>query len=397
MAKGSVLKLFVLAVIEALALVVAFGAGLGAAQVFPLSNLVTARGVKLDVFWEAWRLVEKDFVGSLPSPQARVYGATRGMLASLNDPYTTLVEPQQHQREKEDLQGSFGGIGVTMRRNAQGDVILAPLPDSPAIRTGVLDGDVLVAVNGKPISATLSFDDIAAAVRGPVGTPVTISVRRSGSDSLLSFTITRAVIQTPSVTFRILDNAPQIGYIALSRFTERSGDEVQRAAQELQRQGARQLVLDLRDNGGGLLTAAIDVSSQFLSDSVVLYEQEKGQPERTFRTKPGGAALDIPLVILVNRGTASASEIVAGSLRDNKRAILVGEQTYGKGSVQHIYDLSDGSSLHVTAAEWFTPNRHQLTGQGLVPDVVVAQSNEDIAAGRDPQLDRAVVYLQNKP
>jgi carboxyl-terminal processing protease len=397
LAKGSVWKLFVLAVIEVLALVAAFGAGLGAAQVFPLPNLATARGVKLDVFWEAWRLVEKDFVGSLPSPQARVYGATRGMLASLNDPYTTLVEPQQHQREKEDLQGSFGGIGVTMRRDAQGDVILAPLPDSPAIRTGVLYGDVLVAVNGEPISATLSFNDIAAAVRGPVGTPVTISVRRSGSDSLLSFTITRAVIQTPSVTFRILDNAPQIGYIALSRFTERSGDEVQRAAQELQRQGARQLVLDLRDNGGGLLTAAIDVSSQFLSDSVVLYEQEKGQPERTFRTKPGGAALDIPLVILVNRGTASASEIVAGSLRDNKRAILVGEQTYGKGSVQHIYDLSDGSSLHVTAAEWFTPNRHQLTGQGLVPDVVVAQSNEDIAAGRDPQLDRAVFYLQNKP
>jgi carboxyl-terminal processing protease len=397
LAKGSVWKLFVLAVIEVLALVAAFGAGLGAAQVFPLPNLATARGVKLDVFWEAWRLVEKDFVGSLPSPQARVYGATRGMLASLNDPYTTLVEPQQHQREKEDLQGSFGGIGVTMRRNAQGDVILTPLPDSPAIRTGVLDGDLLVAVNGMPISATLSFDDIAAAVRGPVGTPVTISVRRGGSDSLLPFTITRAVIQTPSVTLRILDNAPQIGYIALSRFTERSGDEVQRAAQALQQQGARQLVLDLRDNGGGLLTAAIDVSSQFLSDSVVLYEQEKGQPERTFRTKPGGAALDIPLVILVNRGTASASEIVAGSLRDNKRAILVGEQTYGKGSVQHIYDLSDGSSLHVTAAEWFTPNRHQLTGQGLVPDVVVAQSNEDIAAGRDPQLDRAVVYLQNKP
>jgi len=389
-------KLFVLVVIDTLALAAAFGAGLGAAQVVPLSNLATAQGVKLDIFWEAWRLVEKDFVGALPSPQARVYGATRGMLATLNDPYTTLVEPQQHQREKEDLQGSFGGIGVTMRRNAQGEVVLSPMLDSPAIRTGVLDGDVLVAVNGNPISATMSFDDIAAVVRGPVGTQVAISVRRSGSDSLLSFTITRAVIQTPSVVFRLVDNAPQIGYIAINRFTERSGDEVQRAAQELQQQGARQLILDLRDNGGGLLTAAIDVSSQFLSDSVVLYEQEKGQPERTFRTKPGGAALDVPLVILVNRGAASASEIVAGALRDNRRAILIGEQTYGKGSVQHIYDLSDGSSLHVTAAEWFTPNRHQLTGNGLVPDVAVALSDEDIAAGRDPQLDRAVAFLQNK-
>jgi carboxyl-terminal processing protease len=396
LSRGSVWKLLALAVIEALALVAAFGAGLGAARVFPLSNLATAHGIKLDIFWETWRLVEQDFVGSLPSPQARVYGATRGMLATLNDPYTTLVEPQQHQREKEDLQGSFGGIGVTMRRNAQGDVVLEPLPDSPAIRTGVLEGDVLVAVNSNPISATMSFDDIAAVVRGPVGTPVAISVRRGSSDSLLSFTITRAVIQTPSVTFRILDNAPQIGYIALNRFTERSGDEVQRAAQELQQKGARQLILDLRDNGGGLLTAAIDVSSQFLSEGVVLYEQQKGQPERTFRTKPGGAALDVPLVILINRGTASASEIVAGALRDNGRATLIGEQTYGKGSVQHIYDLSDGSSLHVTAAEWFTPGRHQLTGHGLAPDVAVALSDEDMTAGRDPQLDRAVVYLQNK-
>jgi len=133
-----------------------------------------------------------------------------------------------------------------------------------------------------------------------------------------------------------------------------------------------------------------------LSDSVVLYEQEKGKPERTFRTKPGGVALDMPLIILVNHNTASASEIVAGALRDNSRAILIGDQTYGKGSVQHIYDLGDGSSLHVTAAEWFTPNRHQLTGHGLVPDVIVSRSNDDIAAERDPQLDRAIAYWQGK-
>lgn len=138
-----------------------------------------------------------------------MYGATRGMLTTLDDPYTVLVEPQQHQREKEDLQGSFGGIGVTMRRNAQGDLILTPMPDSPAIRTGVLDGDVLIAVDGKPISITMSFDDVAGIVRGPVGSKVTISLRRSGSDSLLSFTITRAVIQTPSVTVRLLDNTPR--------------------------------------------------------------------------------------------------------------------------------------------------------------------------------------------
>ena len=396
--KWSSRKKIVLAFLCIIVLAATFGAGFGAAQVVPLSALPIARtdSARLDTFWEVWRLVDRDFLGTLPSGQARVYGAIHGSLATLNDPYTVFVEPQSHQREKEDLQGSFGGIGVTMRRNERGDLVLSPMPDSPAIRTGVLEGDILVAVDSKPISATLSFDDIAALVRGKVGTKVTISVRRVGSEALLSFTITREVINTPSVAYRILDNAPQIGYIVINRFTERSGEEVQKAAQELEQNGARQMILDLRDNGGGLLTAAIDVSSQFLGDGVVLYEQEKGKPERTFRTEPGGVALDMPLIILVNHGTASASEIVAGALRDNNRAILIGDQTYGKGSVQHIYDLGDGSSLHVTAAEWFTPNRHQLTGHGLVPDVIVSRSNDDIAAGRDPQLDRAIAYWQGK-
>jgi carboxyl-terminal processing protease len=398
LAKWPARKTIVLVFLGIIALTSAFGAGFGVAQVAPSLGLPTSYNgsARLDTFWQVWRLVEHDFLGTLPSNQARVYGAIHGSLATLNDPYTVFVEPQSHQREKEDLQGSFGGIGVTMRRNAQGDLVLSPMPDSPAIRTGVLDGDVLVTVDSQPISATLSFDDIAALVRGKVGTKVAISVRRSGSEALLSFTITREVINTPSVVYHILDHAPQIGYIAISRFTEHSGEEVQKAAQELEQKGARQLILDLRDNGGGLLTAAIDVSSQFMSDGVVLYEQEKGKPEQTFRTKPGGVALDLPLIILVNHNTASASEIVAGALRDNNRAILIGDQTYGKGSVQHIYDLGDGSSLHVTAAEWFTPNRHQLTGHGLIPDVVVSRSNDDIAAGRDPQLDRATAYWQDK-
>jgi carboxyl-terminal processing protease len=391
-------KRIVLVFLSIIVLVSAFGAGFGVAQVVPLSALPILRNdsASLDTFWQVWRLVEHDFLGTLPSNQARVYGAIHGSLATLDDPYTVFIEPQSHQREKEDLQGSFGGIGVTMRRNAQGDLVLSPMPGSPAIRTGVLENDVLVAVDGKPISATLSFDDIAALVRGKVGTKVTINVQRSGSEALLSFTITREVINTPSVAYHILDNAPQIGYIVINRFTERSGEEAQKAAQELEQKGARQMILDLRDNGGGLLTAAIDVSSQFLSEGVVLYEQEKGKPEQTFRTKPGGVALDMPLIILVNHNTASASEIVAGALRDNNRAILIGDQTYGKGSVQHIYDLGDGSSLHVTAAEWFTPNRHQLTGHGLIPDVIVSRSNDDLAAGRDPQLDRAIAYWQGK-
>jgi carboxyl-terminal processing protease len=305
-----------------------------------------------------------------------------------------FVEPQSHQREKEDLRGSFGGIGVTMRRNAQGDLVLTPLPDSPALKVGVEDGDVLISVDGKPITPTMSYDDVAAVVRGQVGTQVKIMVQRAGQSEPIVFAITREVIETPSVSSRILQGSPQIGYLAIDRFTERTGDEVQSALKDLKQKGARQIVFDLRDNGGGLLDSAVDVASQFIGDGVVLYEKQKGQDERTFRVKPGGLATDMPIVVLVNPATASASEIVAGALRDRGRAILIGEQTYGKGSVQHIYDLNDGSSLHVTAAEWFTPDRHQLTGNGLKPDIAAPPSSDDSAAGRDPQLDRAVAYLQ---
>ncbi len=391
--KVSFSKLLLTTLVDLFLIGLAFGAGYGTAYL--VQQRSSLHNVKLDTFWDVWQLVEKDFIGTLPSPQARVYGAIRGSLTSLNDPYTAFVEPDSHQREKEDLQGSFGGIGVTMRRNAQGDLVLTPLPDSPALKAGVEDGDVLVSVDTRPITPTMSFDDIAALVRGQVGTTVKITVRHAGQSDLISFTITRQVIETPSVNWRLLDDSPQIGYLAVERFTERTGDEVQRALEDLKQKGSRQIILDLRDNGGGLLTSAVDVASQFIGDGVVLYEKQKGKDEQMFRVKPGGLATDVPIVALVNRATASASEIVAGALRDRGRAVLIGEQTYGKGSVQHIYDLNDGSSLHVTAAEWFTPNHHQLTGNGLQPDIATPRSNDDIAAGRDPQLDRAVTYLKN--
>lgn len=388
-------KLLLITLVDLLLVGLAFGAGFGAATLIQQRSLSSSHNISLDTFWDVWQLVERDFVGSLPSPQERVYGAIRGSLGALNDPYTVFVEPQSHQREKEDLRGSFGGIGVTMRRNAQGDLVLIPLPDSPALKAGVEDGDILISVDARPITPTMSFDDIAAVVRGQVGTTVKITVRRASQSELISFTIARQVIETPSVNSRILDDSPQIGYLGIERFTERTGVEVKRALEDLRQNGAKQIILDLRDNGGGLLDSAVDVASQFVGDGVVLYEKQKGKDERTFVVKPGGLATDMPMVVLVNHATASASEIVAGALRDHERAVLIGEQTYGKGSVQYIYDLNDGSSLHVTAAEWFTPNRHQLTGNGLKPDVAAPRSNDDVAAGRDPQLDRAVAYLKD--
>jgi carboxyl-terminal processing protease len=224
---------------------------------------------------------------------------------------------------------------------------------------------------------------------------VTITVERPGADEPIDITIERAVIETPSAQWRILEEAPTIGYIQLISFTERSNKELNKAFAELSAQGAEGYILDLRGNGGGLLETAVDVASQFLREGVVLREDRKNEGERVYEVRSGGKALDQPLVVLVNGGTASASEIVAGALQDYKRGTLIGEKTFGKGSVQLIYELSDASRLHVTVAKWFTPNNNAIDSKGLTPDIEVLISDEDRANNRDPQLERAISFLQN--
>jgi carboxyl-terminal processing protease len=234
-------------------------------------------------------------------------------------------------------------------------------------------------------------------IRGPVDTVVRITVRREGiegTEESLAFEITRQEVEIPSVSWRTLEEAPTIGYVKLNLFSERTADELREALDDLLAKGAAQIILDLRDNGGGLLEAAIKVTSQFIEDGVVLYEQKQSGQEKFYPIESKYPVVDVPLVVLVNGGTASASEIVAGAMQDRERGLLVGEETFGKGSVQLIYDLSDGSSLHVTAARWLTPDRHQIDGAGLTPDVEVALTEQDQEQGRDPQLERAIQVMQ---
>ncbi|RLC76985.1 MAG: peptidase S41, partial [Chloroflexi bacterium] len=209
---------------------------------------------------------------------------------------------------------------------------------------------------------------------------------------LFELVITREEIQTPSVTWRLLEQPPNVGYIGIGSFTERTGDEIVTAIQELQAEGSTSLVLDLRDNYGGLIDPAVVVASQFLSDGVVLYEMTRGPEERVIKVQPGGIAADVPLVVLVNNGTASAAEIVAGALQDHGRASLVGEPTFGKGAVQLIYEISDGSSVHITSAIWLTPTRNRIDGRGLTPDIYVVRGD----GPQDEQLDRAIIHLQSQ-
>lgn len=344
----------------------------------------------LSIYNEAWELIERDFFGPLPSNRERVYSAIRGLLGTLEDPYTIFVEPIPRQLEQDNLRGQYGGVGVALGRDADGQIVLSPFRDSPAADAGILEGDVLAAIDDVRITAGMDISqEVEARIRGEVGTRVILTIQR-GAQTLV-FTITRQVIQIPSVTWHMLEQVPALGYVRIKSFSDRTVGELQEGLDELYANGAQGLVLDLRDNGGGLFQASIDVADQFMDSGTVLYERRQGQEEKAYVANKGGHALEIPLVVLVNQGTASASEIVAGAIQDHGRGALIGESTFGKGSVQLIFDLSDGSSVHITAARWYTPDHHQLDGTGLIPNVVVAADSD---ASEDVQLKRAVQYLQ---
>ncbi|MFW6042311.1 MAG: S41 family peptidase [Chloroflexota bacterium] len=350
---------------------------------------------EFSTFWEAWSWVEQSYLGEIPPMKQVTYGAIRGALGELGDPYTVFIEPTAREQERESLRGNFGGIGAHISRNEADEVILEPIPDNPAERAGVQSGDVLLAVDGVPVEDSESVEEIASRIRGEKGTTVVLTVVHPGEANSVEIEVTRGDILIPSVSYEVLPDHPTIGYIQLSRFSGESSSEVAEALDSLRQSGAQSLILDLRHNGGGLLDAAVDVADHFLDGGLIMSQKSKGEGEQSYRANPGGVAVDIPLVVLVDGGTASSSEILAGALQDHERAMLVGSKTFGKGSVQLVYDLSDGSSVHITSSRWLTPDGHEIDQQGLQPDIPVEVSQEAIDDGQDVALDRAIEYLRN--
>jgi carboxyl-terminal processing protease len=363
--------------------------GHGAAADRPAGSAVAASQTpEFGVFWEAWNILQRDFYGDQPAGQSRTYGAIKGLAQSYEDPYTVFVEPEPRQRERENLSGAFGGIGAWIAEDEAGNKVLDPMPDRPAEKAGILKGDVLLAVDSSPLDPALSVDDVVNLIRGPIGEPVDLTVRRQDLAEPLVVSVVRERIETPSVEWHVLEQTPQVGYVAIRQFTERTAAELDRALADLRQEEIGYLVVDLRHNGGGLLQSSIDVASRFLSDGAVLFERRNDGQEQVYRVRSADRAPAWPMAILVDGATASASEIVAGALQDRGRAALLGEKTFGKGSVQLVYDLSDGSSVHVTVARWFTPNGHEISGIGLTPERIVP--HED---GRDAPLEEAILYL----
>lgn len=353
-------------------------------------------GEDIGLYWEVWNRVEEQFYGGVPEETQVTYGAIRGSLAALNDPYTVFLEPEPAELEKASLQGQFGGIGAYVRRDEAGQVILEPMRDQAAEQAGLEVDDILIGVGDQIFLPEITTDEILTLIRGEVGTEVVLVIKREGKPDPIEITVVRAIIQTPSVNWRLVEENSTVGYIQLTGFTERTSSELDLAFDELLDQRAEAFILDLRRNGGGYLDSAVAVASEFLRDGVVLKEDRQNNGPRVYDVQGGGQLLDQPLVVLIDGGTASASEIVAGALQDYDRATLIGEKTFGKGSVQLIYDLSDKSRLHVTVAKWFTPDGNLIDGVGLTPDIEVLFSEEDHQTGNDPQLARAIDFLQNK-
>jgi carboxyl-terminal processing protease len=346
---------------------------------------------EFQIFWEAWEHVEASFYGELPNDTDFTYGAIRGMLQALDDPYTFFIEPPDHQIEQAQLEGRHGGIGAEYVMADGYLVVVAVLEDSPAMRAEIRTGDRIVEVDGADIMGLSQSEAIVLIRGGRAGSQVTLTIVREGEAEPVTVTLTREEIEVPTVIWELREDS--IGYVRITFFGGRTNEELSRALEELKAQGAAKLVLDLRNNPGGTITAAVDVAGQFIDTGVVFYERDKDGNDKVFNARRGGAAVQMPLVLLVNGGTASASEIVAGAIQDHQRALLIGERTFGKGSLQSIRELSDSSSVHVTIAHWLTPDRHELEAAGLVPNIEVPPSQEAVDRGEDPQLVAALDYL----
>ncbi|MDQ4077046.1 MAG: S41 family peptidase [Chloroflexota bacterium] len=346
-----------------------------------------------NVFYEALGMLRNEFYGELPEGQQVPYAAIRGVLARLEDPNTVLVEPVAHEREREQFQGEFGGIGAQVSMNEEGQiVIVSPIPDTPASSAGLRPNDVILEVDGT-ILTDMSLEEAVELIRGPVGTEVTLLIQRPDEDDSFSVTLTRDKIPDITVNYAMVEGT-DIGYIHMSFFSARTTEELRAAIESLREEGARKFALDLRNNPGGLLDAAISTSSLFIGEGVIAYQQ-RNDGSRGELTVEGRPILpEVPLVVLINEGTASASEILAGALQAYERATLVGTTSFGKGTVQIPYTLSDGSSLHVTVAHWLTPDGIDLSREGLMPGVYVETTEEQRQAGVDPVYEKAIELLE---
>lgn len=365
--------------VSALCIAVVFGAGVATKVLATQAETYE----KLKIFSEVLYLIQSNYVEDVDIQEV-IYGGIQGMLKSL-DPHSSFMPPDVYQEMQVETRGNFGGLGIQIAIRDDQLTVIAPIDDTPAFRAGIEAGDVIAKIEGESTKDMLLMEAVKL-LRGPKGTQVTISIMREGFDKPKDFTITRDIIELKSVNYRMLTD--HVGYVRLRQFQEDSANEIEEALRNLESEGMEAMVLDLRSNPGGLLNAAVDISDKFLEKGklIVYTEGRKKNQDMRFVAHDDFTHPGYPMVILVNHGSASASEIVAGALQAHSRAVIIGTQTYGKGSVQSVIPLSDNSGLRLTTAQYFTPDGRSIHEKGITPDIVAPfEEPKQLAEGQDTE------------
>ena len=392
--------------------VVLLVSSLGASCNFTTLSGSTPTPKQLGVVDEAWNTILNDYVDKdKVDLDALSSSAIKAMLESIHDPYAAYFDAAEYKTIKQiNIEGTYGGIGAVVTIAGGNITVIAPIEGTPAKAAGIMPRDRILEINGESTEG-MSLEEAVLKIHGDPGTKVTLQVLHQGEESPLTLVITRAEIDVASVYPEIIKDtstptttqAPTvtplpngIALITITYFSIRTGDETVSALKDMLASGAIGIVLDLRDNPGGVLDSAVTVASQFLKEGTVVYALDSEGRKVSWDVEPRGLATDLPLAVLVNGNSASASEVVAGALQDYGRGLLIGTETFGKGSVNHFRELSDGSAIYISIGRWYTPNGRQIEGQGLTPDMVVERTEQDVQQGKDPQLDKAIEYIKSK-
>lgn len=349
-----------------------------------------ASGVDFNLFWDAWEKIKQKSYYQPVDETRMYYGAMSGLAASVNDPYTVYFDPDTNQKFSDEINGQIYGVGLELGIKNNILTVIAPIANTPAAHAGIEAGDNIVAIN-KLDTSGMQVDYAVSLIRGEVDTNVELTIKKASTGEFKDITLTRALIKVDSVDAKMLG---ELGYLKISHFNSDTDVLFNTAVAEVLQQNPKGIILDLRNNPGGYLDKAIDIASEFIDSGIVVIEKNAANEEKKYYAQGDARLKGLPLIVLVNQGSASAAEIVAGALKDYKLGTVVGETTFGKGVVQDLIPFADGSSLKITVAEWLTPLGTSIDKIGIVPDEVVSLSEEDYNNDRDPQLERAQELLK---
>lgn len=379
-------EIIVSTVITIISLGIAFTAG------FLTNQFINPPELNLPILAQAQNIIQNHAYYELPPDPAMEYGMIHGLVGAIQDPYSAFVEPVQHELTQDTFEGEFGGIGAEVRLEEDQRITLYPFPDSPAEQAGVENGDILTVVDGTEITLEMDIHTVVSMVRGPEGERVQITIQRPPEMTEYEFVIKRQVFQLPSVTWRIIEEHPEIGLVDINLIASSTTQEIRTAIEELRSQQVDKFIIDLTGNGGGILDSGIEIAQLFLHDGdVILYQHFKGEEQDVYKANSDGEFSSLPMVVLIDQNSASASEIIAGAIQAHQRAPLLGRPSYGKNTIQLVFTLDDNSSVHVTSAVWWLEGGNPDEAFKLIPDFQSAIENPT----QEDLLDLAVEYFQN--